>query len=263
MITPSGARAALLIALLSSTSPAFAQDTPPAPAAPATGDAPPPVAAEAATQQGGRTYTPADFTRFAPRNALDMLANVPGFSIDSGDTERRGLGQATGNVLINGQRYSGKTEDVQAELQRISAANVVRIEIVDAATLNISGLSGQVANVVTRPAGLSGNFSWSPRTRRDRTPARLLGAEASINGSLGNATTYTLSVRNNSFRNGNAGPEVVTDGLGVIIDRRDEVLSVNGDQPRLSGSLRHNFGNGSVLNLNAPGGLNYHDVEGD
>jgi hypothetical protein len=262
MITPSGARVALLVALLSSASPAFAQDAPPAdppPTPPATGDTPPPVATE--SRQGARTYTPADFARFAPRNALDMLTNVPGFSIDSGDTERRGLGQATANVLINGQRYSGKTEDIQTELQRISAANVVRIEIVDGATLNISGLSGQVANVVTRSSGLSGNFSWSPQIRRDRTPARLLGAEVSINGALGAGTTYTLSLRNNSFRNGNAGPELVTDDAGNIIDRRDEVLSVNGDQPRLSGSLWHNFGNGSILNLNAAGGYNSQDVE--
>ena len=241
------------------TTPAFAQDTPPAP--PATGDAPPPAATDPASLQGRRVYTPADFARFAPRNALDMLSNVPGFSIDGGDTERRGLGQATGNVLINGQRYSGKSTNVLTELQRISAANVVRIEIADAATLNISGLSGQVANIVTRSGALSGNYRWSPQQRRDRTEARLLDGEVSLNGAIGTATTYTLSLRNNSFRNGNAGPELVTDANGTIIDRRDEVLTVYGDQPRLSGSLRHNFGNGSVLNVNAAGGFNIQDVE--
>ena len=271
MITPSGARKALLVLLLSSASPAFAQDAPPAepqptptpaPPPPATGDQPPPVATEPASQaQGGRTYTPADFARFAPRNALDMLNNVPGFSINEGDTERRGLGQATGNVLINGERYSGKSTSVLTELQRISASNVVRIEIVDGATLNISGLSGQVANVVTRSGGLSGNYRWSPQIRAHRTPARLLQGEVSVNGALGTGTTYTLSARNNSFRNGNVGPELVTDGAGNIIDTRDEVLSVNGDEPRLSGSLRHNFAGGSVLNLNAAGGMRWQDVE--
>ena len=91
--------------------------SPPPPADAATGDAPPPVATEAATSQGARTYTPADFARFAPRNALDMLNNVPGFAIDEGDTERRGLGQATGNVLINGERFSGKSTDIFTELR--------------------------------------------------------------------------------------------------------------------------------------------------
>src|SRR5690606_32530597 len=68
---------------------------------------------------------------------------------DIGDTERRGLGQATANVLINGERFAAKSTDVLTELRSISATNVQRIEIVDGATLNISGLSGQVANIVT------------------------------------------------------------------------------------------------------------------
>ena len=43
------------------------------------GDAPPPVATE--TLEAREVYTPADFARFAPRNALDMLRQVPGFTI--------------------------------------------------------------------------------------------------------------------------------------------------------------------------------------
>ena len=233
-------RPALLLALLGSATPAFAQVAGPAP--------PPP---ESSAPQGARTYTPADFARFNPRNALDMLSQVPGFSIESSDTERRGLGQATGNVLINGERFSGKSSDIFTELRQISASNVTRIEIVDAATLNISGLTGQVANVVTASRGLTGNFVWRPQIRARRTPARLLNGEVSINGSLGPATQFSLSFRNDSFRNGNAGPEIVTTPAGVVLDRRDEVLTVAGDQPRLSGTIRRNFGDGSVLNANA------------
>ena len=36
----------------------------------------------------GRTYTPADFSRYAPRNALDMLEQVPGFVIRQETLER-------------------------------------------------------------------------------------------------------------------------------------------------------------------------------
>jgi outer membrane receptor for ferrienterochelin and colicins len=251
-------RQALLLVLLGSAAPALAQDpeppvTPPT-EAPATGDAPPPVATEPAAVTGARTYTPADFARFAPRSALDMLNNVPGFAIDEADTERRGLGQATGNVLINGERFSGKSTDIFTELGRISASNVARIEVVDGATLNISGLSGQVANVITVSRGLSGNYVWRPQIRARRTPARLLDGEVSINGSLG-GTQYTLSLRNQSRRNGNAGPELVTTPLGDILDVRDEVLFVDEDAPRLSGSIRRAFGDGSILNANAAFGL--------
>jgi outer membrane receptor for ferrienterochelin and colicins len=259
-MTPSGARAALLTALLSSASPALAQTAPAPTPAPPTGETPPPVAPDPAAPQGPRTYTPADFARFAPRNALDMLSQVPGFSIESSDTERRGLGQATGNVLINGERFSGKSTDIFTELRQISAANVTRIEIVDAATLNISGLTGQVANVVTTNRGLSGNYVWRPQIRRDRTPARLLNGEVSISGAIG-GTNYTLSLRNDSFRNGNAGPETVYTPDGTILDVRDEILDVRGEQPRLAATLRRNFGDGSILNLKGAFGLYYLDAD--
>lgn len=241
------ARRVLMALLAASTSPLCAQA--PAAAPPADANAPP-IERTPAAPIGARTYGPADFTRFAPRTALDMLNNVPGFSIDAGDTERRGLGQATGNVLINGERFTGRSTDIFTELGRISAANVVRIEIVDGATTNISGLTGQVANVVTASRGLTGSFAWRPQIRRDRTPARLLDGEVTINGSLG-GTQYTLGLRNVSRRNGNAGPEIVTTPAGTVLDRRDEVLFVNEDGPRISGSIRRAFGDGSILNANA------------
>src|SRR5688500_11252085 len=131
----------LLPAALAATAPALAQEG---------GDAPPPIAGEPATL-GARSYTPADFVRFAPKTALDMLRQVPGFTIQQPDPNdlRRGLGQAQTNVLINGQRFSGKSNDVVTEVGRIAADNVVRIEIIDGATLDGPGLSGQVVNSVT------------------------------------------------------------------------------------------------------------------
>lgn len=277
--TGPGAHRALAIILMASSAPIAAQTpepqpSPPPPSAagaevptpeetsPADANAPTPDTPPLGARQASRTYTPADFTRFAPRTALDMLNNVPGFSIDAGDTERRGLGQATGNVLINGERFTGRSTDINTELARISAANVVRIEIVDGATLNISGLTGQVANVVTASRGLTGSFAWRPQIRARRTPFRGLDGEVTINGSLGE-TQYTLGLRNVSRRNGNAGPEIVVTPAGPILDRRDEVLFVNEDGPRISGSIRRAFGDGSLLNANAAFALFNLDVGED
>ena len=53
----------------------------------------------------GQNYTPADFERFSPTTALDMVRRIPGFVIQQGDN-RRGLGQGGDNVLINGERVS-------------------------------------------------------------------------------------------------------------------------------------------------------------
>ena len=153
-------RVAVAAAAALAAAPALAQEE--------TGDAAPPVAALPVVAEGAKSYTPEDFARFSPRTALDMLRQVPGFTIEQQD-ERRGLGQATANVLINGQRFSGKSNDVVTELSRISAANVARIDIVDGATLDVPGLSGQVANIVTESSGLSGSFAWRPQIRARRT----------------------------------------------------------------------------------------------
>src|SRR3954451_24770293 len=104
-----------------------------------------PRAAVAPASVDKRVYTPADFARFAPKTAYDMLVQVPGFTIRTADQER-GLGQASENVLINGQRIANKSSGAVDQIQRIAASNVDRIEIVDAASLGIAGLTGQIAN---------------------------------------------------------------------------------------------------------------------
>ena len=172
-----------------------------------TGDAPPPEPAAAPTVEGAKTYTPADFARFAPRNAADMLRQVPGFIIQRPD-ERRGLGEAGGNVLINGRRISGKSNDALTELGRIPARSVQRIEIVDGATLNVPGLSGQVANVIATLGGTSGQFAWRPEIRTRHADPLLFRGEASLSGTTG-PIEYTIGLRNEAFRFGGAGPGLI------------------------------------------------------
>src|SRR4051794_23737481 len=126
-----------------------------------------------------RVYTPADFARFAPKTAYDMLTQVPSFSIRSADQER-GLGQASENVLINGQRIANKSGGAIDELQRTSAASVDRIEIVDAASLGIAGLSGQIANIILRASRAgSGQYEWKPSFRAHYAMPEPLGGSIS------------------------------------------------------------------------------------
>lgn len=200
------------------------------------------------SSDGRKIYENAYFARFAPKTANDMIKQVPGFSIVTAD-ERRGLGQATQNVLINGKRISGKSNDAVTTLNRINASDVTRIEIVDGATLDIPGLSGQVANVVTAVKSFTGNFRYNPQFRAKRTKPRLLNGEIAVSGKTGNFD-YTLSLSDNQRRNGNAGLETVTDGLGNITDLRPEVLFVNEGSPKLAGTLKYEGAGGDIGNLN-------------
>ena len=97
----------------------------------------------------------------------------------------RGLGQATGNVLFNGERPSNKADDMYTQLSRIPAENVERIEIVDGATLDIPGLSGQVANIVYRADSFSGQFSWKPQFRAHYTDPLFTRGDVSVRGRAG------------------------------------------------------------------------------
>ena len=175
-----------------------------------------------------RSYTPADFVTFAPKTAYDMLVQVPSFTIISASTER-GLGQASENVLINGQRIANKSGGAIEELQRISAANVERIDIVDAASLGISGLSGAVANVIVKAsAASSGQFEWKPDFRAHYSKPNLFRGSASYSGEKG-PVDYTFSIKDQAGRGAYGGPVLIYDPLGTLIERRHEVYHSESD----------------------------------
>lgn len=193
-------------------------------------------------------FTPEDFARFAPRSAADMARQVPGFSIRAGDGAR-GLGAADTNVLINGRRISGKSNGPVEALGRIPVEEVVRLELVDGASLGIGGLSGQVLNVVTARSGaVTGTFRYAPQIRTRGTPPRLLEGRVSLAGS-GQKDEWTLSLENDSNRRGDEGLEFVFDGNDTLIDTRDEQTNFAFDTISLSGSYSRTADSGNVLNL--------------
>ena len=246
--------ASVIAATYVSASPAFAQeDTEDAASIPvnaALGTA----SLEPKVEDGKQIYDAAVFTRFAPQTASDMVAQIPGFTI-SRPSQDRGLGEASQNVIINGQRISGKSNDARTVLGRTPAASVVRIEIVDGASLNIPGLSGQVLNLVTKSTGIQGNFSWRSQFRR-RIQPHLTHGEINVSGKLGKGD-FTLGLNNtDSFRGGGWGEEIATDGNGDLLFVRDRLNKFYGDRPKLAGTYTRTSAAGSIFNLNAEFGLN-------
>jgi hypothetical protein len=208
----------------------------------------PPPQSKAVTPQK-RVYTLADFARFAPKTAYDMLAQVPGFTIQTVDTTNRGLGQASENVLINGQRVNNKSGGAVDQLQRTPAANVERIEIVDAASLGIAGLSGQVANVVLKANGKpSGEFEYRANARAHYTKPELLGGSLSYSGREG-PVDYTLSVKNNYGRGGIGGPIFIYDPNRVLTERRREFFHSEYEEANMQGKFVIDGPGSSVGNL--------------
>ena len=245
---PFAARRLVVLLLLSAAMPVAAQEAPAA--APPTGDAPAPDPPPASSPEGRQSYTPADLARYAPRNALDMLRNIPGFALRIDDSGTRGLGQATDNVILNGQRLPGKS-DAYEQLSRIPVSSVVRIEIVDGASLSLPGLSGQVANIVTRADAFSGQFSWSPEFRPHYSHPGYTGAEISIKGALTPKLEYTLALANEANRGAFGGPYRILDGTGAVTERRDGRLWSDYDSPSIAGSMKWDAPGNSQGNLKA------------
>lgn len=221
----------------------------------ATGDA---AATVPTPVNGAQRYTPADFERFAPRTALDMVEKVPGFLIVTGTNGGgRGLGQATENVLIGGERVANKSTDARTALSRITAAEVAYIDIVDGAGLNVPGLTGQVANVVLIAGAGSGGFKttvrWQPEWR-PRIEDNWLNGEISTTGKIGGISA-TLSLKNEANRSGHWGPERVYDGNGILLFTRDEFGAYDGDRPRLALALARTTTTGNKWNFNLGGQL--------
>ncbi|WP_245647773.1 TonB-dependent receptor plug domain-containing protein [Novosphingobium lentum] len=231
------------------TAPAATATVPPDPAV-----APAPVATTtvappgARAAQGKAVFTPADFARFAPKTALDMLKQLPGFSIRDAETAR-GLGQASGNVLVNSRRLSSKSDDIATQLARIPASTVERIELVDAATLDIPGLSGQVANIVAASKGLSGQFSWEPEFRAHYAHPMFTRGQVSVSGRK-DWLEYTLSIANLANHSAAGGPTQILDSSGAVIETRQDVWAEDYEEPKISGKFTIDGPGSSVANIN-------------
>ena len=211
---------------------------------------------ESATE-GAIIFLVEDFTVYAPRSALDVVERIPGFTLDDddGDNDERGFGQASGNILMNGRRVSGKSNSATDALARIPVDNIKRIEILDGSTLDVPGLSGQVVNIVTRGTngGVSGTWRWRHLYRESLKPVL---DEFNFALSGGSETlSWTLEANNAPSRLGAKGPEYVTNGAGDLTEVRLEHRDFLGSRGAVSGALAWNPASGAVGNLNVSYGI--------
>jgi outer membrane receptor protein involved in Fe transport len=103
-----------------------------------------------AQQSNILSYPTAFFAEAHPNTAYDMLARLPGFTFVNVNSAR-GFAGSAGNVLIDGQRPTSKSDDLQSILQRIPATDVDHIDLIRGGAPGID-MQGQtvVANVVRR-----------------------------------------------------------------------------------------------------------------
>ena len=102
-------------------------------------------------------YPASFFAAMGLNTAYDMVQRVPGFTVDDGSAVR-GFAGAAGNVLIDGQRPTSKTDDLISVLSRIPSSQVERIDLIRGGAPGID-MQGKavVTNVIRRSGeGFSG-----------------------------------------------------------------------------------------------------------
>ena len=125
-----------------------------------------PISPRAAASQS-QSYDASFFAKFAPRSALDIVQQVPGFSLDLGNSDIRGFAQAAGNVVIDGARPSSKSESLEATLSRIPARRVLRVELGrgDIYGSDYAGKSQVVNIILIADGGFDGSVTVVARRR--------------------------------------------------------------------------------------------------
>ena len=222
-------------------------------AAPALAQQPEAAAATDAAKPGGRStsYDLASFAQYAPRSALDIVRRIPGFTLDLGNTDLRGFSGTAGNVVIDGQRSSSKSESLEALLARIPASRVIRVDVSpgDVYGAEYSG-KAQVANILLKQGGgLTGNASVMGT--RLFTGELIPNGSASVSLSRG-PSTFTLSGDTSRYDNSERGYDRVSDAAtGDLIEYRVKQNRYSEFNPFVSGSWALEQGDKSSAHLNA------------
>ncbi len=188
------------------------------------------------------------FGEFNVLTALDIIDRIPGASI-SGTGGNRGLG-TQGNVLVNGQRVSGKSNDARSTLERIPAATVERIELIRGIVpgIDVRG-GGQLINVVLAEDRSRISGTYQANIRFPATGDFRLGGEATANFDFDDFSAL-IGLEFGVFEEPGDGPELVTDGLGQLVETRLEETGFDRNRGTFTGNFSWNFSGRRSLDIN-------------
>lgn len=228
-------------------------------ASPAVARAPVSATPKPASTPNGRTtaYVAAFFAQYAPRTALDIVQRIPGFTLDLGSSaaangvDIRGFAGTAGNVVLNGQRPSSKSETLDVLLSRIPASRVIRVEVGsgDLYGADYAG-KGQVADLILSEgsAGVAGNVTMS--AERHYTGVVTPTASGSVNLSRG-PSTFSIAGDTARVDLSEEGFDRVTDAVtGEQVEFDRKVNYIRNYSPSISASWSLDKGPTESADLN-------------
>src|SRR5438105_8064996 len=189
------------------------------------------------------TYDAAFFAKYAPRTAYDIVQRIPGFTLGlgannnngNGNTDIRGFAGVAGNVVVNGQRPSTKSETLDVYLSRIPASRVKRVEVGPGGLYGADYSSkSQVANIILIEGGggVAGNATVS--AERHYTGVVTPNASASISFNRGPSTFNIAGDTNRGDFTEEGADRVYALPSGDLIEFRRKVNTTREPAPYIS-----------------------------
>lgn len=192
------------------------------------------------------------FNQFNPVSVNDMIDRIPGIglALGGGGGNRRGLGGGANEVLINGQRITGKSNAGRSQLSRIAANQVRHIEIIRGTSdeIDVRG-GGQVVNVVLLDSKSRSSIAAELNTDRVQDGTLAPGARLSYSGQTGDFN-YLFHVETDPRYNNRLGQEISRAPDGRLLETRSEDQVRDQNDFETSVNLGYRFTN-SMIQFNA------------
>lgn len=191
------------------------------------------------------------FDDYSPVSINDMISRIPGIGLamNRGGGNRRGLGAGSNEILINGQRITGKENAGRSQLSRISANQVDYIEIIRGTSdeLDVRG-GGQVVNVVLLDAESRSSVSTELNVDQLQDGTLDPGAKVSYSGQSGEFN-YLFHVEAEPRYEFRESWESAFDPEGNLLETREEERVREQTEYQTSFNLGYQFDN-SVVQFN-------------
>lgn len=193
------------------------------------------------------------FDQFQPVSVNDMIDRIPGIGLAlgrGGGGGRRGIGGGGNEILINGQRITGKSNDSRDQLRRIAADQVQYIEIIRGTSeeIDVRG-GGQVVNIVLVEATSRSSIAAEINADLIQDGTIAPGGRFSYTGQTGNFNYLFAMESEPRFRN-NDTFEASRDTAGNLLEVREENIIRDQDDLQTSMNLGYQFEN-SIVQFNA------------
>lgn len=202
---------------------------------------------------GNRLVYGAEFFRqFNVVSVSDQLERVPGIGdlLSGTGGDQRGFGNAGDQILINGRRVSGKSNEVDDMLDRLQARQVVQIEVIRGTVPGLDVRSqGRIVNVVLDGRIHTGYGAWTAGARQRAGSRPGASGELSYNADAG-ALSYVLALEGSMQQGRENSRDLFFSPDLQLSERQDETADSREDDYALSASVAYALSPASLLNLN-------------